>query len=252
MAVKADDEILLEITAAIPDAVSGASAGFSGSDGTLTPEQTGNYTVHQTAGTAGVAGADGAPGAATIIASGNTISGGAGHDVIEVVAEAVTQGTMTLTFEGNTVDGGAGHDIADFSNFDVAMDLDLASGIFTAGGRAGGNAIGGIEHLIATLYDDVVSGSGGAETLTGGEGSDTLTGGGGEDVFVFDAGDGADTIEDFSGDVIDLTSHTGALDFSGLDLTDTVDGALIAFATGDTILLRGIDADQLAETNFAF
>ncbi|OAN69474.1 hypothetical protein A8B78_21620 [Jannaschia sp. EhC01] len=52
---------------------------------------------------------------------------------------------------------------------------------------------------------DVLQGGFGADTLDGGGGNDVLTGGAGDDTFVYQVGDGLDTITDFN------TGNTGAL-----------------------------------------
>ncbi|MEH2312492.1 MAG: calcium-binding protein [Nostoc sp.] len=55
------------------------------------------------------------------------------------------------------------------------------------------------DTLQGTNSDDTINGKAGNDTITGYEGKDTLTGGGGNDTFVFNVGDGTDTITDFSG-----------------------------------------------------
>ncbi|MDF5738937.1 MULTISPECIES: calcium-binding protein [unclassified Nostoc] len=63
-------------------------------------------------------------------------------------------------------------------------------------------------NIIGTIGDDTLLGSNGADTIngkagndtiTGNKGDDTLTGGGGKDKFVYNLGDGTDTITDFGG-----------------------------------------------------
>lgn len=63
----------------------------------------------------------------------------------------------------------------------------------------------GADHFAGTYYDDVIGGGagddwingrGGNDTITGGLGSDTLGGGSGDDTYVFNRGDGQDTIVD--------------------------------------------------------
>ncbi|PIT71419.1 calcium-binding protein, partial [Limnohabitans sp. JirII-31] len=59
------------------------------------------------------------------------------------------------------------------------------------------NGLGGNDTLIGGNQDDVIDGGAGNDTLTGGTGNDTLTGGYGNDIYVFNQGDGADTINDY-------------------------------------------------------
>jgi len=59
--------------------------------------------------------------------------------------------------------------------------------------------------------DDDVDGNGSANTLLGGGDGDVLIGGNADDLFVFDDGDGDDTVNDFvagnlTDDVLDLTA----------------------------------------------
>ncbi|YAG14294.1 Calcium-binding protein [Nostoc sp. DSM 114161] len=63
------------------------------------------------------------------------------------------------------------------------------------------NIIGtiGDDTLVGTLNDDTINGLGGNDIITGKGGYDLLTGGGGKDIFVFNKGDGIDTITDFGG-----------------------------------------------------
>ena len=74
------------------------------------------------------------------------------------------------------------------------------------------NTVGTPETMALTsdiLITDTIYGTSGADTLTGttgsdrlfgGYGADTLSGGAGFDTYVFNLGDGADTITDISGD----------------------------------------------------
>ena len=54
-------------------------------------------------------------------------------------------------------------------------------------------------NIIGTSGYDLLQGGVGNDTLTGGTGNDILTGGGGKDRFVYNLGDGTDTITDFGG-----------------------------------------------------
>jgi Ca2+-binding RTX toxin-like protein len=63
------------------------------------------------------------------------------------------------------------------------------------------NIIGtnGNDTLLGTTSADTINGKLGNDTLQGNQGNDTLTGGGGKDRFVYNLGDGIDTITDFGG-----------------------------------------------------
>ena len=85
----------------------------------------------------------------------------------------------------------------------------------------------------------------------GSVGDDTLTGGGGGDLFYFDWGH--DTITDFAHgqDLLDMTGVSGLTSMSQLTITDTAQGASIAFGA-DSILLQGIAASTLSASDFHF
>ena len=90
----------------------------------------------------------------------------------------------------------------------------------------------------------------GAELL-GQRGNDILTGGRGADLFVFGSGDGDDTVTDFQIglDLIRITS--GADAFRDLRITSHGDDVRVSF-DDVTILLQGVDADDLARSDFLF
>jgi len=81
--------------------------------------------------------------------------------------------------------------------------------------------------------DDTLVGGAGDDTLTGGAGDDILTGGDGNDFFVFQEGDGSDTVDGGAGggwtDVIQLADSSGGSDLGdfGSDWTLTVDSGSI-------------------------
>ncbi|MBN3958688.1 putative Ig domain-containing protein [Nostoc sp. NMS8] len=53
--------------------------------------------------------------------------------------------------------------------------------------------------LTGTASNNIITGLAGNDTITGNKGNDTLTGGSGQDRFVYNLGDGTDTITDFGG-----------------------------------------------------
>lgn len=67
----------------------------------------------------------------------------------------------------------------------------------------------GDDTVFAGAGDDVVQAGDGNDTLVGGGGSDTLQGGVGQDRYVFNAGDGADTIVDIAGEGNQLVFGAG-------------------------------------------
>ncbi|KIC41891.1 hypothetical protein RA27_00255 [Ruegeria sp. ANG-R] len=89
---------------------------------------------------------------------------------------------------------------------------------------------------------ETLGGRAGADTLIGHAGDDTLVGAGGRDVYVFDVGDGADTIIDTSseGGVIRFRSD---VDFASITYEEVPGDAgqtdyLITYGTGDSIRIK--------------
>ncbi|HEV8407163.1 MAG TPA: hypothetical protein VGQ34_04440, partial [Sphingomicrobium sp.] len=93
---------------------------------------------------------------------------------------------------------------------------------FLVGGPAGdtidglgGNdvihGLGGDDVLHGGAGDDIIDGGPGNDTIAGGPGTDILTGGDGTDTFVFQAGDGSDTITDLApGETVQIAGYTTA------------------------------------------
>ncbi|MGF7148800.1 Ca2+-binding RTX toxin-like protein [Sphingomonas zeicaulis] len=111
---------------------------------------------------------------------GNVLTGGGGNDVL--VGNA-----------GNDVlDGGAGIDTASYANSTtgVRVNLTLAGAQSTLG--AGTDTVIGIENVIGSAFDDVLTGDAAGNVLTGNAGNDTLLGGLGNDTL--SGGAGLDTV----------------------------------------------------------
>lgn len=125
--------------------------------------------------------------------SGNDrLSGGAGDDLL-----AGGSGDDRLDGDaGNDVlDGGEGLDTVAYTAATGGVTVDLgAQGAQDVGGGMGVDTLIGIERLIGSQYDDVLTGDaadnqiaglGGNDRIAGGAGNDTLAGGFGADTFVF-------------------------------------------------------------------
>ena len=91
--------------------------------------------------------------------------------------------------------GGVGQDIADYSLASQDVSIQLSSGV--NGGAAAGDQLNGIEHVVATTFNDVLTGDGQANALTGLSGNDALNGGAGNDTL--DGGSGNDTLNGGAG-----------------------------------------------------
>jgi Ca2+-binding RTX toxin-like protein len=127
------------------------------------------------------------------------------------------------------------------------------------GGAAANNTLNGgsnMDQLYGFGGNDVLNGGANNDILVGGTGNDTLTGGPGDDKFVVHAGDGNDTITDFtpgdsSGDVIDLHGYDVA-SFADLQALMTQSGGdtIITFDPHNQIVLQGVTMSQLNSGDF--
>ncbi len=216
----------------------------------------------------------------------DTLEGGAGDDWLIGGAgdDWLIGGTGRDSF-----DGGAGNDTADFSHtsFTGGVDFNLITGrVHWHNDDATEETMTGIENVVGTNGANVFTGDdndnhfkgrGGGDTLKGGAGSDrldggdgadrlegggdddTLTGGLGDDVFVFQDGDGRDTITDFvagadSDDVIELRGIDGLSSLQDVLAKATDDGTDTTIAIDDenSITLQNILVSQLHEDDFRF
>ena len=207
--------------------------------GPATPRRLSGSTADDTL--SGRAGDDvlrGGPGA-------DTLHGGAGNDIL-----VGDDGDPERTDPGegaDLLDGEGGHDT-----------LYGDGGDDTLYGGAGDDALyGGADD--DTLYggagNDELYGDGGDDVLAGDSGADTLTGGAGADTFVFAAGDGADTITDFTpeeGDRIDLSAFADLAGFASLTLAADDSATVLDLRAhgGGTVRLQGIAAADLAGEDF--
>ncbi|MEO6593742.1 MAG: Ig-like domain-containing protein, partial [Planctomycetota bacterium] len=84
---------------------------------------------------------------------------------------------------------------------------------------------------------------------------DNLTGSSGSDLFVFADPSAQNVIHNFdvANDQIDLIGFAGANGYGDLTITNDGNGnAVISFAAGSTITVKGVDASVLSEGNFMF
>ncbi|PLP58341.1 hypothetical protein CYK37_15665, partial [Mesorhizobium loti] len=129
----------------------------------------------------------------------NTINGTAGHD--NLVA-GLGGDTLNGLAGDDTLVGGAGADVlngdahsthgdtASYQNSaaGVTVDLTLVGTAQTSTGDASGDKLTGIENLIGSNFNDLLTGDGNANVLYGLNGNDTLHGGGGDDTLYGGAG----------------------------------------------------------------
>jgi Ca2+-binding RTX toxin-like protein len=123
---------------------------------------------------------------------------------------------------------------------------------------ATGNALA--NHLTGNSGNNTIRGGGGVDIETGGRGDDSLFGGAGADHFVFNAGDGKDTIGDFTAkgsdhDVVDLSHVSGLTDFADLkahNMSSHSGDVIIETGHGDTITLDSMTIKELVAADILF
>jgi Ca2+-binding RTX toxin-like protein len=147
--------------------------------------------------------------------------------------------------------------------------VNLQNGACSRPGFTGAGFVTGVENLVGSLYDDVltgdsnanrINGSVGNDRITGGQGGDTLTGGAGADTFVYtsytDSSPAFDAITDFNsaaGDRIDLSAIDADTATAGDQAFTFIGGAAFGpDATGQLRYANGVlygsnDADATAE-----
>jgi Ca2+-binding RTX toxin-like protein len=178
----------------------------------------------------------------------DTIQGGGGNDTI--FAEDWS------SIDSDHVDGGTGVDTIDYATTTGPLTVNLALTTAQNTGSGGIDTIINVENVSGSLYDDVLTGNGVANTLFGWTGNDTLSGAAGNDLL--DGFAGADHLFGGAGndvlmggvtglatEVDQLTGGTGADVFVFTDATfSTATGTdqILDFTAsqGDKIDLRGL------------
>jgi surface adhesion protein len=187
----------------------------------------------------------------TIAAGADTLSGGAGDDIIfgDTISltgnshegvEALRAYVTDLT-QATSVTDSALHQYITEHVADIAKLTSTTSG--GADLLSGGD---GNDIIFGQGGDDTLNGGAGNDILLGGMGNDTLTGGAGADTFMYVKGEtGTDTIVDFNtsqGDVIDLGD---LLSGHGSDLTQYLQ---VGTASDGTATLLVSSAGKLSST----
>ena len=117
------------------------------------------------------------------------------------------------------ISGGAGIDTATYATSSTGVTVGL-NGAVGVGGEAKGDTLSGIEHLIGSAHNDVLTGGFGDDILDGGLGADHLNGGSGNDIFrpgvdgfadVINGGNGWDTVN-YSAFKTSITAFLGTGD----------------------------------------
>ena len=138
------------------------------------------------------------------------LDGGVGDDILEGEEGA---DTLRGGAGADTLRGGQGQeqeiDLADYSSSDNGVRVNLllqgqgqtqadfetnSFGFVANSNEAVGDVLTDIEGIIGSDSADWLTGNAEDNTLQGGKGNDFLEGGAGEDTYIFESGDGADTI----------------------------------------------------------
>lgn len=205
----------------------------------------------------------------TLIPNGNLVLGGSAANRTLTLAPAAGQfGTATITVTvndgttttsttfsvavGRNLNGGNGNDV--LNGTDGNDRLDGGNGSDTLNGGGGNDTLNGgngNDTLNGGDGNDTLNGGNGNDVLRGGAGNDTLNGGNGNDLFILAAGDGTDTIIDFTRGE-DLIGLSGGLTYSQLTIDQVGTQTRIRRTSTNEVLayLNGITASQLNSTNF--
>ncbi|MDD5049138.1 MAG: hypothetical protein PHH09_09440, partial [Methanoregulaceae archaeon] len=175
----------------------------------------------------------------------NILNGAAGNDIIDGGAG---DDILIGGAGADSLTGGLGSDTASYEGSDAAVNLNLATGMYTGGhaedGLGGFDTLTGIENLTGSDYDDTLEGDIGDNILTGGKGKDYFSlletykivksdpaAGVGQDEY-----DGGEDTDNFS-DLKKYAELTGRTVFPGGFTLRDVDGITIAVA--DSITASG-------------
>jgi Ca2+-binding RTX toxin-like protein len=153
-------------------------------------------------------------------------------------------GSYILGFEprGLTQTGGAGAD-----RLTGGLGADRLSGL---SGNDTLIASAGNDRLSGDEGNDVLYGGTGRDVIDGGTGRDTLFGGSGADVFVFQQGDGLDSLRDFQNGV-DRLQVEGVRGFSALAFSTAVGGTWVDYGNG-AVYVSGMTRAQFDASDFVF
>ncbi len=107
------------------------------------------------------------------------------------------------------------------------------------------------DYLTGSAKNNKLMGLNGNDTLDGGRGNDVLIGGSGRDRFVFNKGDGDDTVTDYR-DGQDKIVFGGGVSWNSISISSHSKGTLIEYGNDDSILLNSVSPGQLTQSDFIF
>ncbi len=147
-------------------------------------------------------------------------------------------------YAGSHIDAVAFADGTQWSRADIASFTELSAlGSYVLHGDAQANVLtgfGGDDQLLGHDGDDALHGGAGNDMLRGGLGADWLSGGKGNDVYRFDAGDGADVIEnqDLSAGRHDVLEFGAGVTSGQVGVLRLQDDLWLNVGNGDSVLVR--------------
>jgi len=178
------------------------------------------------------------------------------------VSESDSQGGADALYGGTGEDwllGGAGDDLLDGGDHKDVLSGEAGNDILLGGGgddiisgdSAGlDEALHGDDWLSGGDGVDTLYGNGGADVIIGGNGNDTIYGGAGRDTYIFNKGDGVDTIyDDDSGPEKSILIFGAGFDPNSIKLR--TGSLLLDLGNGDAIHIENWDqANPLANQSF--
>jgi Ca2+-binding RTX toxin-like protein len=128
-------------------------------------------------------------------------------------------------------------DSGGFVKVDMPTNLSATAGADFLFGTTGDDNVGGFagnDAIYGAAGNDTLSGGDGNDTISGGAGNDTLSGSTGNDVFLFNAGDGSDTVTDLAaGDQVKISGYGAAQ-----SITQVGGDVVVVFSTNDQITFQ--------------
>ena len=160
----------------------------------------------------------------------NNLQGGAGDDRLEGGggSDSLEGGAGADTIVGGTNDdtlryenAGAGVRVNLMLEGNPQLDFDGTHGFSANNNEAVGDILFSIEYVEGSDYNDWITGSANGSFISGGKGDDRLEGNAdpqAQDVYVFNTGDGTDTLADENGSILFVDSNN---DYEGATYTFT-------------------------------
>jgi Ca2+-binding RTX toxin-like protein len=128
-------------------------------------------------------------------------------------------------------------DSGGFVKVDMPTNLSATAGADFLFGTTGDDNVGGLagnDAIYGAAGNDTLSGGDGNDTISGGAGNDTLSGSTGNDVFLFNAGDGSDTVTDLAaGDQVKISGYGAAQ-----SITQVGGDVVVVFSANDQITFQ--------------